>query len=353
MQSPLWFRRTGNLLFAVVVILIVCLARSYREEAKPAVGASADPNVLETGSEYNHIAGFGGPVPVKIILDPGSGTIRTIDFPPNAEDPDFWQMVLDSGVFKKYLGKTPVEAARLPIDAVTGATFSSRAAQETIRARLEKAAAMPAVSKSSYFQFHWLDAFALLMLAVNLVAFFFPVSGKKRVVLLICNVAVFGFLTHCYLSLSQFAGWLNASPHWKLSAASLIFLITVLLSIWRGRNLYCGSVCPYGCAQELASRLGRKLGAKAYPAGFRGGPYLRRLILGATVLGTVCGMAVPTAEPFSAFLIDAAWWVLALAVVFLLVSVFLPRLWCRWFCGCGALLDFFTRITNSKNGGNP
>ena len=30
---------------------------------------------------------------------------------------------------------------------------------------------------------------------------------------------------------------------------------------------------------------------------------------------------------------------------FLLValSLFRPRLWCRWFCSCGALLDFFCR----------
>ncbi len=341
MQQPLRVRRSGNLLFAAAVILIFCLARHYRESAQPVSEPAAEADVLTTGPEYGHIVGFGGPVPVKIILDPDSGTIRAVDFPPNAEDADYWKRVLDSGVFRKYLGKTPAEAARLPIDAVTGATFSSRAAQETIRARLEKAAALPRAVPASRFQFSWFDVTALLMLAVNLVFFFSPASGRTRVILLFCNVAVFGVLTHCYLSLSQFNGWLRVTPHWKFSVASLVFLISVLLSIWKGRNFYCGSVCPYGGAQELAARFGKKLGVKTYPATFRGGPYLRRLILGATVLAAICGVAIPIVEPFSAFLPGTAWWIFGMAAGFLLASVFVPRLWCRWFCGCGALLDFF------------
>ena len=257
MQQPLRVRRSGNLLFAAAVILIFCLARHYRESAQPVSEPAAEADVLTTGPEYGHIVGFGGPVPVKIILDPDSGTIHAVDFPPNAEDADYWKRVLDSGVFHKYLGKTPAEAARLPIDAVTGATFSSRAAQETIRARLEKAAALPRAVPASRFQFNWFDVTALLMLAVNLVFFFSPASGRTRVILLFCNVAVFGVLTHCYLSLSQFNGWLRVTPHWKFSVASLVFLISVLLSIWKGRNFYCGSVCPYGGAQELAARFVR------------------------------------------------------------------------------------------------
>lgn len=344
MQQPLWMRRTGNLLFAAAVILIFCLARHYRESAAPVQEAAPGPHILTTGPEYDHIVGFGGPVPVKITLDADSGVIRAIDFPPNAEDGDYWRRVLDSGVFEKYLGKTPAEAARLPVDAVTGATFSSRAAQETIRARLEKAAAISGTAPVSRFQLNWFDVAALLMLAVNLVFFFNPVSGRTRIILSVCNVAVFGFLTHCYLSLSQFSGWLKVAPHWKFSAASLIFLISVLLSVWKGRNFYCGNLCPYGGAQELAARIGKKFGAGTWPATFRGGPYLRRLILGATVLAAICGVAIPVVEPFSAFLPGTAPWIFGLAAFFLVISAFVPRLWCRWFCGCGALLDFFHRI---------
>ena len=80
---------------------------------------------------------------MRIMLSPDLKTINKIEFESNAEDPEFWQRVLDSGIFKKYLNRTPAEALRLPIDAVTGATFSSRAAQETIRARLAETVSAP------------------------------------------------------------------------------------------------------------------------------------------------------------------------------------------------------------------
>ena len=105
MQQPLRVRRSGNLLFAAAVILIFCLARHYRESAQPVSEPAAEADVLTTGPEYGHIVGFGGPVPVKIILDPDSGTIRAVDFPPNAEDADYWKRVLDSGVFRNTSAK--------------------------------------------------------------------------------------------------------------------------------------------------------------------------------------------------------------------------------------------------------
>jgi len=53
-------------------------------------------------------------------------------------------------------------------------------------------------------------------------------------------------------------------------------------------------------------------------------------------------------EPFGVFTPHAPWYVILLAVFFLLASVFLPRLWCRWFCPCGALVDFFRRTEPEK-----
>lgn len=349
MQLPAWIRRTGNLFFAAAVILIVCLAHHYRKNAIESTEQESAPNILRTDSRYSHITGFGGPIPVRIMLSPDLKTINKIEFESNAEDPEFWQRVLDSGIFKKYLNRTPAEALRLPIDAVTGATFSSRAAQETIRARLAETVSAPlAVETPSLIQFQWLDGLGLLLLAVNLYYFFHSMSGKTRIILLVCNITTFGLLIHCCLSLSQFSGWLKTAPYWKLSLPSLIFLLTVWLAVWKGRNFYCGILCPYGGAQELASRLGRKLGARTYPAGFRAGPYLRRIILGVTVTTVICGVSFPVIEPFPAFLLDTSWWILILAIVFLGVSVFIPRLWCRWFCGCGALLDFFHKTSNHQ-----
>lgn len=224
---------------------------------------------------------------------------------------------------------------------MTGATFSSRAAQETIRARLEKAAALPRAVPASRFQFSWFDVTALLMLAVNLVFFFFPASGpdaghpailqrggiRSADPLLFVLVAVQRLapgdaaleILRRVTRLSDFRIALH------LERAE--FLLRQRLPVRRSAGAG-GPVRQKTRSQDLSGHLPRR-------------PYLRRLILGATVLAAICGVAIPFVEPFSAFLPGTAWWIFGMAAGFLLASVFVPRLWCRWFCGCGALLDFF------------
>lgn len=141
-------RRCGNLVFAVLVLAVFWYARNLRNAEIAAPAPETSPNILSTSPKYDRIVGFGGPVPARIVLDSASGKIDRIEFPPNAEDPEYWRQVLASGVFDRYRNLTPAEAAALPIDVVTGATFSSRAAQETIRERLAEAAALPPAGSS-------------------------------------------------------------------------------------------------------------------------------------------------------------------------------------------------------------
>lgn len=47
---------------------------------------------------------------------------------------------------------------------------------------------------------------------------------------------------------------------------------------------------------------------------------------------------------FSAFLLTAATgWMIALAVIFLLLSIFFARPWCNYFCPTGALLEILRK----------
>jgi nitroreductase len=126
-------------------------------------------------------------------------------------------------------------------------------------------------------------------------------------------------------------------------------LLAVLLPLLTGRDFYCACVCPYGSFQDLLGKWRRtQQRTPKWLVSFLGS--LRGLMLGLVWLALVAGVAVdPTgAEPFAAF----HWWVagigtLALAGVFLLLNLFIPRAWCRFLCPTGRLL----RVARCSRGG--
>ena len=89
-------------------------------------------NTTEMGAE---IKGFNGPTPLEITVV--KGVITEIKALPNAETPRFLQKVLDSGLLGKLDGLTVEEAEEVKLDAVSGATFTSKAMIGNIRLGLD------------------------------------------------------------------------------------------------------------------------------------------------------------------------------------------------------------------------
>ena len=54
----------------------------------------------------------------------------------NHETPSFMRKVTNGGLVEKFYGLTPLEAINLEIDAVSGATYSSKAIIESVKTRL-------------------------------------------------------------------------------------------------------------------------------------------------------------------------------------------------------------------------
>ena len=80
--------------------------------------------VVNTRLLAKDVQGYGGQVPLRIHIDKG-GVVDSIEAEPNAESPDFFNHA--SYLSGKWQGKTVDEAMAEEVDAVTGATFSSRA----------------------------------------------------------------------------------------------------------------------------------------------------------------------------------------------------------------------------------
>ena len=67
------------------------------------------------------------------------GVVTEIKALPNQETPRFLQHVLESGLLSRLDGMTVKEARDVRLDAVSGATYTSRAMIENIRIGLESA----------------------------------------------------------------------------------------------------------------------------------------------------------------------------------------------------------------------
>lgn len=89
------------------------------------------------------IRGYNGPVPLEIRLDP-SGKVASIAVLDNSESPKFLQHVLDGGLLEQWIGRNAGQILAAPdIDAVSGATYTSKAIIANVRAGLATALGRP------------------------------------------------------------------------------------------------------------------------------------------------------------------------------------------------------------------
>ena len=95
----------------------------------------ADTLKVNTKDIAIDVMGFNGPTPVEISIF--KGVITDIKVLPNQESPRYLQHVLESGLLKGLIGKTPAEARDMQLDAVSGATYTSNALIENIRRGLK------------------------------------------------------------------------------------------------------------------------------------------------------------------------------------------------------------------------
>ncbi|MBR5175819.1 MAG: FMN-binding protein [Bacteroidales bacterium] len=91
--------------------------------------------VINTKTLCPDVEGFMGPTPVEIRIR--KDTIIDIIALPNDESPSYFYDA--TAIFKKWIGLTPKKGLELKVDAVSGATFSSKALIENMRAGLKRA----------------------------------------------------------------------------------------------------------------------------------------------------------------------------------------------------------------------
>lgn len=131
---------------------------------------SVQLNTTELGKD---IVGYRGTVPLEITLQ--DGRVKSIKALANSETPDFFTEA--SALLTKWNGKTIEDAQKMKVDAVSGATFSSKAIIGNVQRGLQYAAKNP-VKTSVWSEFDF-SAKAIAGLIVVLLAAILPLFIKN------------------------------------------------------------------------------------------------------------------------------------------------------------------------------
>ena len=380
----------ARLLSLVVVVLILAAAAILRDgrilghDLREAHEAKALKNdtlevtpdgafVVNTKPLAKDVQGYGGPVPLKIHIK--DGRVAAVEAEPNAESPDFFNRAKE--LLNHWQNKSVDEALAEEVDAVSGATFSSRAIIANMQRGLAYAkqhgqwgedgsagalgtsappieggsagaletSAPPIVGSSvGALETSAPPIVALIVVLLGAVVPLFYNNRRLHLVQLAVNVVVLGLWTGTFVSytlfLRIFAGGVSLSAIGAL-AAPLLMLIVALIYPLAGRSgHYCANVCPFGSAQELAGKLSRRK-LRITPRVLKLLSVLRNLLWGvlmALLLTGTCTAWIDY-ELFTAFLYSSASvWVTVLAALFLVLSVWVPRPYCRFVCPTGALI---------------
>ena len=303
--------------------------------------------IVNTTALGKDVVGYSGTVPLEISLkDDHVVGVKALD---NAETPEFFEEA--SQLLTKWNGKSIDEAQRMQVDAVSGATFTSKAIVENMRRGLQYAA--KAKADANFWSKLDFSAKSLVALAVALMAAILPLFIKNRLYRLVqhvLNVAILGFWCGTFLNYTSMVGYMSNGMNVLALLVPVVMLVTAFVyPLFGKKSYYCTNVCPYGSLQELAGKCMRykiKMRPKT----------MKRLDLFRQILWAVLMFCLWTGvwfdwidyEPFSAFIFgSASWVVIGIALVFVLLSTVVVRPYCRFVCPTGSLFKYSQYSTPS------
>lgn len=294
--------------------------------------------VVNTTSLGKDISGYGGPVPLEIYIR--DGKVSQVKALKNSETPDFFNQA--KALLTRWNGKSIDEASKMKVDAVSGATFSSRGIIGNMQRGLQYAAKN--AKEPSVFDKMDLSAKTIIGLIVVLMGAIIPLFYRNRhwrTIQLSLNVIVLGLWCGTFLSWSLFINYMSSGINFWVSLIPVIMLITAFIyPLFGKKQYYCTHICPFGSIQELAGKVNRrgkwKMGRKTVK-------YLtlfRRILFAVLMILMLTGVwsAWTDYELFTAFIFQSASIVvIVLAILFVILAVFVPRPYCRFVCPTGTL----------------
>lgn len=295
-----------------------------------------DGSVVIHTASLTDAAGYAGPVPLDITVSP-DGVISDIKALPNAETPSFFERA-SSGLFSQWIGKNISDVHPMKVDAVSGATYSSEAIKTNVDAAIMAytnhndgaAASMPLKL--------W------VALAVTLAACIIPLFVHNKVyhnIQMAVNVLVLGFWCGQYLDYAMMLKYISNGFALPVGLIAIVMLIAAFIFPLFGHpQHYCNYICPLGSAQILAGELNKKHKIKLGKNLTKALDWFRRILWALLMFSLWAGILTEWMdyELFQAFMFESApIGIIITAGVFIILSVFIPKPYCRFVCPTGSL----------------
>ncbi|MBC8355729.1 MAG: FMN-binding protein [Planctomycetes bacterium] len=305
--------------------------------------------VTRTAPTTDTIMGYQGPTDSLLAFD-REGDVIGLQLRKSYDNEPYVGYVRDETYFlERFNGLTLQELAKIDIDelqveGVSGATMTSMAIADGLP-KAALAALKPPPPTDRRFVFAARDVGTLLVLVTAMAMSFSRLRSYRsvRITFQLTLVGYFGFVNGDMLSQALLVGWAQSGVPWRLAPGLLLVVAaSLIVPAVSKKQLYCHHVCPFGAAQQLLrNRLPWRLSISRRFRALLG-------VIPATLLVVVLLTAMlhwplnlAGIEAFDAFffLQVVGLTSLAIALVGLIASAFVPMAYCRFGCPTGALLN--------------
>ena len=277
---------------------------------------------------------------------------------PNKETPAFINMLYNKGFFNSW-NNIPLENAHnIKVDTITGATISTSAIITNAKILFNKINSKELINKRNRLSnSEYINIITFIVFIFLSIYEFKSRSNFHRKFLMFFSILFIGFLSNKLLSISflfnrfsqDYSLWYISSDNIINIILILIFIFSVYTAIYLKKNYYCYYFCPYGFLQEFISKnsLRKRSISKIIAQLLR---IIRSILLISILIMIFINLSNYTDlfEPFAAFNFTMA--PISSKIIFalfLIISIFYPRLWCRFLCPTGYLFEFLR--SGSKN----
>ncbi len=302
----------------------------------------------------DQIIGYQGPVDSLLVME-SNGTLKAMTIRSSFENQPYADYPKDDAYFASlFTGRSIPQLADMnlteeEVEGVSGATMTSMAMAEGIVKtaaswELERTRVLNAEQSSINWKARDYGSLAVLLFA-GFVGF--SKRGKTkffRICLQVLLVGYLGLMNGDILSQALFAGWAQSGVPWERAPIlAMLSLAALLVPMATGKAFYCHQLCPHGAAQQWMRKFRKK--PVRLPKGLDG--ILKYVPVGLLVLVvflafTASAHTVAILEPFDAYVWEVAGGItIAIALISLVASAFVPMAYCRYGCPTGTVLKLF------------